>query len=167
MPNILIEENKVYGIDCTSAIWATDEIHDVYHRAGVQLKDVDFVIEDEEKLYLVEYKNANISGAANPNAFKPLEDKARISVVQKFYDSLHYLTLRNKTKSRDYIYIVEGPKIDRTMRKKLRNSLKNALPFALQDQISNNAELIQEVAVLSIDEWNAHRVYGRFPVVKL
>ena len=64
MPNILIEENGVYGIDCTHAIWATDTIHDEYHRAGIHMNDVDFVIENDSNLLLVEYKNANIPGTS-------------------------------------------------------------------------------------------------------
>ena len=35
------------------------------------LKDTDFVIESNTTIYLVEYKNANIPGAANPEAFRP------------------------------------------------------------------------------------------------
>lgn len=47
MPNALIEEKKNYGIDCRNAIWASDEIHTVYHSCGLPeiLCDADFVVE--------------------------------------------------------------------------------------------------------------------------
>ena len=35
MSLILEEENGVYGLDCTNAVWATDEIHARYHKAGL------------------------------------------------------------------------------------------------------------------------------------
>ena len=31
MNHILAEENGVYGLDCTNAVWATNEIHEKYH----------------------------------------------------------------------------------------------------------------------------------------
>lgn len=45
MPGILIEEHKHYGIDCKTAIWATDEIKKTYNESGVNvLSDADFAI---------------------------------------------------------------------------------------------------------------------------
>ena len=58
MNGILTEENGIYSIDCTKAVWATDRIHEDYHEAGVHLKDVDFLIENESSILMVEYKNA-------------------------------------------------------------------------------------------------------------
>lgn len=98
MSNIFIEENGVYAIDCTNALWATDKMHDDYHEAGIHINDVDFLIENESNLFMVEYKNANIVGAVNPAAFNPIEDKKVSIATRKFYDSLHYLKLLNKTK---------------------------------------------------------------------
>ena len=37
------EENGVYQIDCSAAVWSTDQIYNLYHTAGVFLKDADFV----------------------------------------------------------------------------------------------------------------------------
>lgn len=45
MEKIFVEENGVYQIEYSNAVWATDQIHDVYHDSGVQLKDSDFLIE--------------------------------------------------------------------------------------------------------------------------
>ena len=164
---IFAEEHGVYQIDCSNAVWATDQIHEVYHNAGVQLKDSDFLLEDTETLYLVEYKNANVSNAEKPDAFKPEEDKMVNKVVQKFYDSLHYLYLMNKTKPLVYIYVLEYPKGDVITRKRLRNRMKQKLPFELQNNIGQGKRLIEKVDVLSIDEWNAHEKYGAFPITQI
>lgn len=80
MQNILVEENGCYYIDCSKAIWSTDEINSIYKEAKLHLNDVDFVIETENILILIEYKNANIEQAAKPNAFNPSDNKR----VEKF-----------------------------------------------------------------------------------
>lgn len=167
MSKIFAEENGIYQIDCSKAVWATDQIHEIYHNAGVQLKDSDFLVEDQESLYLIEYKNANISNAEKPDAFKPEEDKMVNKVVQKFYDSLHYLYLTNKKKPLEYIYVVEYPKGDVVTRKRLRNKMKQRLPFELQSNIGMGKKLLEKVEVLSIDEWNAHEKYGAFPITQV
>lgn len=167
MNKIFAEENGIYQIDCSNTVWATDQIHEVYHNAGVQLKDSDFLLEDTESLYLVEYKNANVSNAEKPNAFKPEEDKMVNKIVQKFYDSLHYLYLMNKTKPLEYIYVLEYPKGDVITRKRLRNRMKQKLPFELQNNIGQGKRLIEKVDVLSIDEWNTHEKYGAFPITPI
>ncbi len=162
-----VEENGVYQIDCSNALWATDELHEVYHKASVQLKDSDFLVEAEEALYMIEYKNANISNAEKPDAFKPEGDKMLNKVVQKFYDSLHYLYLKDKKKPLEYIYILEYPKGDVVTRKRLRNKMKQRLPFDLQNNIGNGKKLLEKVEVLSINEWNAHEKYGVFPITEV
>ncbi len=60
MGKIFAEENGYYNIDCTNAVWATDEINTKYHMAKCFLSDVDWIMETKEKLFLVEYKNAKI-----------------------------------------------------------------------------------------------------------
>ena len=60
------EENGQYFIDCTTALWSTDEIHKCYqdaaHTYGIIgfLCDVDFVIETQSHILLVEYKNVRL-----------------------------------------------------------------------------------------------------------
>lgn len=166
MSKIFIEENGVYMLDCTQALWATDELHEEYHRAGVPINDVDFVIENEKNIVFVEYKNANIEAAQNHyHIFNPMADKKFNNVIRKFYDSLHYLRLLNKTKPVEYIYILEYPKSDSVMRKRLRNRMKKKLPFALQDNIGKNVKLIEKVEVMSIAEWNQDDIYRRYPLL--
>ena len=166
MGKVFVEENGIFQIDCTNALWATNEVNNVFKETGNWLADVDFVIETEEKLLLVEYKNANIDGASNPEAFNPKEDKKVNNVIKKFYDTLHYLTLKNKLKPKDFIYILEYPKGDKVTRGLLRNRLQKSLPFRLQNKFKNN-RLIERLEVLSIDEWNEHSEYGAFPLTRV
>ena len=160
----MIEENGIYGLDCSAAAWATDQVNAAYHNAGVQLKDADFVIEDEQNLLVVEYKNANVRGASHPESFNPASDKKIEAVIQKFYDTLHYLHLIGKDRAAKYIYIVEAPSSDSVMRKRLRNRMQQELPFKLQENIGNGRKLIAGVDVVSIQEWNESSDYGKYPL---
>lgn len=159
---VYIEENGLYQIDFSGALWATDEVHDLYNKNGSLLSDVDFIAETSEYLLLVEYKNSNIPNAANPNAFQPQASKSIEKVARKFYDSLHYLALKQKKKPIRYIYIVETPHADNVLRGLLRNTIQLKLPFAMQ--VGQLAELIDGFEVLSIDGWNNHEEYSQFPL---
>ena len=167
MSNIFTEENGVYRIDCTNALWATDQMHASYQKAGIHINDVDFVIENESYLLMVEYKNANITEAVNPHAFNQMEDKKVSIAARKFYDSLHYLKLLDKTKPVQYIYVLEYPNGDEVTRKRLRNKLKAELPFALQKDIGSGIQLIDKVDVVSIEEWNMDENYGEYPIFQV
>ena len=162
---IFIEENGKYALDASEAEWATDCIHEQFQQAKTNLSDVDFVVETAQKLLLVEYKNALIEGCAHPEAFKPGEGKKIHSVVKKYYDSLHYLTLMGKDKPKEYIYILEYPNGDSVSRRLIRNKLKDMLPFGLQAAFANNVRQIDKVEVLSINEWNENEEYGLYPIV--
>ena len=165
MSKIFKEENGIYCIDCTKAVWATDKLNSIYDEAKIHLKDVDFIIESEEFLILVEYKNANIPGAKHPEVFNPEDNKYLNTVIQKYYDSLPYLILLNNPKPRHYIYVVEWIKSDPTARKRLRGEMKNALPFRLQENFSDTIRIIDDVNVLSIKEWNEHPIYKKYPIL--
>lgn len=170
MPQILYEEKNKYGINCGKAIWASDEMHNIYHSCGLPdiLADADFVIETEEYILLIEYKNANVAEAlAHSNhttPYDPFENNKFNKIVRKYYDSLHYLRLMGKEKPIHYIFVLEYPKGDSTSRKMLRNRLKKRLPFQLQEQFASGVKLIDSVSVLSINEWNADSYYGQFPI---
>jgi len=163
---IYTEENNVYQIDCSKALWSSDCIHEVYHQSNVQLSDVDFIIEDENKIMLVEYKNANIPNAVNPGGFNPCEDKKINSILRKYYDSLHYLGLVEKTKPKEYIYILEYPNGDSTSRRMLRNRIKPYLPFNLQNNMHKPEKMISKFSILSIEEWNNDEIYRNYPITK-
>lgn len=173
MPDLLIEEKRNYGIDCTKAIWATDEIHDIYHACGIPhiLSDADFAVEIEEYILLIEYKNANIAAARThvkaEDEYNPFDQKKFDKIVKKFYDSFIYLYLKQKTKPIQYIFVLEYPKGNSTSRKLLRNKLKERLPFKMQQRVNSGVKLIDAVEVLDISEWNNHSVYGKYPIVEM
>ena len=169
MPNILIEEKGKYGIDCTEAVWATDEVHKLYHQSKLsRLCDTDFLIETEDHIFLVEYKNANVPEALAhvkvDDEYNPFNEKKFDTLIRKYYDTLHYLRLRNKMKTTKYIFVVEYPKGDSTSRKLLRNRMKKQLPFRLQTDMGVLEPLIDEVAVVNIQEWNDNPIYGIYPI---
>lgn len=164
MKKIFVEENGVFQFDCTKAKWATDQLHHEYHNSGVHLSDVDFLIEDEAALFMVEYKNADIPNAANPSAFNPEECKRFTGLVHKFYDSLHYLHLLGKTVPVKYICVLEYPNGDQVTRKRLRDRLHKELPFSLQENMATGRKLIEAVDVVSIEEWNENEIYGKYPI---
>lgn len=172
MEKLFIDENGEYGLDCSKAIWATDQMHQIYHEASVPLSDVDFVIEDVGAvMMLIEYKNANTKKAIEMShktkPFDPMEETKIYSVIRKFYDSCHYLYLLGKLKPVQYIYVVETPADDSTMRKRLRDKMKTLLPFALQQNMDTGIKLIEKVDVVSIKEWNEDSTYGKYPFVKI
>lgn len=167
MDKIFIEENGVYGLLYEKAIWATDQMHEEYHKAGLALSDADFLLENEENILIVEYKNANIEGASCASAFKPENDKKFNNSIRKFFDSLHYLRLLAKNKPVVYVYVLEYPNGDSVTRKRLRERMKKHLPFALQENMNTGIKLIEKVDVVSIEEWNSNKVYGMYPIVKI
>lgn len=167
MSKIFKEENHIYQIDFTPALWATDSLHTIFHNGKIELSDVDFIAETETEILLVEYKNATIPNAVNPVAFNPNDDKKISQVVNKYYDSLTYIHAIGKPmdKRKVYIYILEYPNGDNITRRGIRNRLQGKLPFLLQQQNEFAYKLIDELQVLSINEWNEE--YCSFPLKKI
>ena len=162
MSRIFVEENGIYGMDCSNAIWASDEIHQFYHQAKVHLSDADFIIETDTELLIVEYKNAVFPGVKKPE-YNPFEDKKLNTILRKYYDTLHFLTLAKKDGPKKYVLIIEAPNSDVVMRNRLKNLLVEQLPFRLQEQMNTGVRLIDDVEVLSISEWNSHERYKEYP----
>lgn len=42
--------------------------------------------------------------------------------------------------------------------------MKLELPFALQEKIGNGRKLIEKLDVVSIEEWNKDKDYGKYPI---
>lgn len=166
MDKIFIEENNYYQIDLTDSIWATDKLNQIFTDAKVQLSDVDFVAETENEILFIEYKNSNIPNAIAPQAFKPGDDKSINRVVRKYYDSLTYINALNKdsNKRKIYIYILETPNVDSVTLKRLCFKLKNKLPFKLQTDNKFDKKIIDDVKVVSINDWN--KLYPNFPLTQ-
>ncbi|MEF9960982.1 MAG: hypothetical protein RR776_13570 [Niameybacter sp.] len=171
---IFIEENEQYQFDFSQAIWATDQLNDIFHTNHQMWSDADFVTEylsgtqdANIKLLFVEYKNSDISTAVNPGAFNPASDKKVNNVVRKFLDSLSYMMATGKERKNYYVYIVEFPNSDSVTRRLLREKIAQRLPFEFQTQSQFQSELISRFEVLSIEEWNNHDEYSKFPITSI
>lgn len=165
MSQIFRDENHSCEIDFSVTEWATDQLNSIFHRAKLSiLHDVDFVAETEHEILLVEYKNANLSNAAKPEAFRPWEDKSLNNVARKYYESQYFLqaTQHGKQKTRRYVYILECVNGDSVLRNRVRELLAERLPFLLQQQVKMPEKMIDSLEVLSIAEWN--KKYSQFPL---
>lgn len=160
----LTEENGFYAIDCSQSLWATDEHHEKYNRLTVSLlTDADWLIETSDELLIIEYKNGNTPNQTK--SFNPNKDEYIRKVARKFYDTLHYLTIINKTKPKKYYYVLEYPKSDSVTNKIIREKIAKLLPFRLQDSMDTGISIIDSFNVLSIKEWNES--FPDFPIRKL
>lgn len=163
MPNqIFVEENRNYQIDFSSANWASDDANRALRK--FQLQDVDWIVETDDGILMVEYKNSCVERASNPSAFerKVRSDEHYLKIAHKFFDSLTFLILHNKNLANlKYVYIVEFSLADSTLRKRMRQKIKQKLPFESNNDLAY--PLISEFSVLSIDEWNLQ--YPQFPLI--
>lgn len=166
MSVIFKDENASWQIDFSSAIWATDNLHKIFAivKDGF-LSDVDFVAEDEDYVLFVESKNSNFKDASHD--FNPLEREKIINVARKYYDSLVYIRslLQERNKKKIYIYLLEARHGDSTLRKRVRNRLKDRLPFKLQRDDRLCEKMIDDFDVLSFAEWNTR--FKQFPAKRL
>lgn len=161
MNKIFQEENNQYQIDFSNALWASDQAHNALNDLG--LKDVDWIVETNDGIIFVEYKNANIPNAVNPNAFetKIQTDKHYLDIAHKFYDCLSFVLLHEKKiTNMKYLYIMERTIDDSTLRRMLKTKIAAKLPFSLQSNFG--VKLIDEFDVLSIAEWNEK--FSEFPL---
>lgn len=159
---VLTEENGYYEIDCSKAVWATDEHHNLYHEyTAAMLSDVDWIIETKDRVLFVEYKNGKVY--SSNQSFNPCEEKNINKVAKKYYDSLHYTSMMKKNKMIDYIYVLEFPDDDKAIRNSLRLKIAQKLPFRLQNNVTGK-KLINDFSIVSINEWNEN--YPDFPITR-
>lgn len=164
MASIYIDENKTVQIDCSAALWSSEDWHNLKDKFTNTLCDADWIIENERYLIVVEYKNACIRGAKKSKNFKPLSKIDNL--VSKYLDTLHYLNILDKHKPRQYVCVLEYEASEGTSRGLMREKLKNRL-FSLQEADWAKAKLIDSVLVLSVEEWNSHAEYSRFPILPI
>ena len=168
LKKIFTDENPPsIQIDFSNALWATNELQEIFRRAKPSLNDVDFVVETDTEFIFVECKNSNRVDAKNPDAFNPLENKLIDNIARKYFDSLMFYHFLNKTKNKRKIfcYILESKLGSLTMRNQAKNILVDKLPFKLQKQNNFPNKMIDEFQVLSFDEWNLK--FPQFPLKRL
>lgn len=166
MSIIFKDENESWQIDFSSAIWATDKLNETFSRVKSSLlSDVDFVAEVDDFVLFVESKNSNFK--ESKNHFDPRDEEKMKSIARKYYDSSVYVRslIKDRSKRKIYIYLLETRNGDSVLRKSVRNRIKNILPFKLQrsDRLCEN--MIDEFDVLSFDEWNKR--FKQFPAKRL
>ncbi|MCL2054012.1 MAG: hypothetical protein FWG90_06180 [Oscillospiraceae bacterium] len=171
MSKIFYDEHGRYQINLNAAKYAVGDLHEKYKTIGNFLSDVDWIAETDTEIFLIEYKNSAVQGIAEDEGFraKLKGDNYRIfldSLKKKFYGSTYYLYSCQKCKPLTYIVILEARflKHNDNLRKRILASIKKHLPFGLQElklpEIKDN--LINDVKVLSIQEWNEQ--YPMFPL---
>lgn len=164
--NVFVDENKQFWFDFSKALWASNELNDKYKKIQSVLNDVDFIVETDQNILFIEYKNSDVTGAANPQAFaiKITSDKHYMQIAKKYYGSILYALACNLQKSYRYIYILECALAGSTDRLRLRNKIGAKLPFQLQKGPEFKLRLINDFEILSISEWNANPIYAQFPI---
>ena len=110
-------------------------------------------------------KNSNFKEAKNK--FNPHETEKIISVARKYYDSLVYIRslIEDRSKKKIYIYLLESRNGDTTLRKSVRNRLKDRLPCKLQKNDRLYETMIDDFDVINLDEWNKR--FKQFPAQRL
>ena len=164
MKQIFTDEHKGFTIDLSNAIWATDQIHKIFHKAKLAiLCDVDYVAETNNELLLIEYKNYNHRNKIKENDFDPKDDKKITNVARKYFDSLNYLRAINKGigKKKIYIYILESPLGSPRTEYGVDKLLRKRLPFLLSKNSEMNEPMIDELCVINVSGWN--KKYPQYP----
>lgn len=151
---VVVEENGHFQFDCIAAEMVV-ELHSVMKR--LPLSDVDFIAQMNQEILFVEYKNANVPGAAEPHAMlgKIRHGDFYTKIAKKFYDSLLlYWTLHGQDPERPikYILLIEAPLIDKKMRRQLTLKIGKQLPFEIEGKTTGNS-MITAFEVVDLDEW--------------
>lgn len=160
---ILLDENKQYKFDFSDLeyVWDTHEI-----TTSTMLSDVDFITETNTEVLFIEYKNANIKGAKNPDAMltKVKHEDFYKRIARKYYDSLLIFWACNGNKKNlpiVYVLLVEHPLIDKKLRRKLQLKIGKQLPLNLKGERIKR-EMLSKFEVCNLEEWKE-----KFPQVKI
>ena len=110
---ILQDENGKVQFDFSNAL-GVFEPHELASMYSEYISDVDFVIEEEQRIICLEYKNASVKNAANAEVFqrKLVGEKFWKRVAKKFYGTVFLIWACNKKSSgeTDRIYFIDRNK---------------------------------------------------------
>lgn len=164
---ILWDENKNTKFDFTSAV-DVFEPHELANLYSDYLSDVDFVVEEEEKLICLEYKNTNLPNVDNPQAFyqKLVEEKFWNNMTKKFYGTMFLVWACNKNpadKPVQYVLLIENdPVMDNALKKKVVMKMKGQLPFKYSERSEIQRKVIDEFSLIDLKEWKEK--YPQYPI---
>jgi hypothetical protein len=160
---VLVDENKRYEFDFSASEYVL-EMHDLTN--NIMLSDVDFITETDKEVLFIEYKNASIEGAVNPNGMlaKIKGEDFYKKIARKYYDSLLLFWAckgNEKELPITYVLLIEHPIIDKKLRKQLKLKIANQLPFKLKEK-QIQREVISNFEVYNLEEWKE-----KFPQIKI
>ena len=152
---ILLDENKQYKFDFSKSKYVLN-IHEMTSKTTM-LSDVDFITATEKEVIFIEYKNANIANAKNPDAMlnKTNTEAFYKKIARKYYDSLFIFWACDKNEKNMpiiYILLIEHPMMDKKIRKMLKEKIKKQLPFNLKDERITRT-IISDFDVCNLEEW--------------
>jgi len=165
------DESKAYEINLEAATWSMGEaLQDKFKAAGSFLNAVDWIVEIDNALLLIEFKNYSRPETiiehqdSNQGAKRKFRDKLYENVLRKYYFSSYYLFACGQRKVVNYVLVVETPNLDSVIGKRAQASIQRRLPFDLQNNAEITGVLIDFFKVLSISDWN--ELYPMFPLYK-
>ena len=164
---ILWDENKKMKFDFSNAL-DVFEPHELASLYSEYLSDVDFVLEEKEKLICLEYKNSNVENADAPEAFKQKIAGAEFwkRIAKKFYGSLLLIWACNKNQSDkpvQYILLMESnPSMDTSLKKTFIMKMMHQLPFKYNSRSEIQRKMIDEFVLLDLKEWKER--YPQYPI---
>lgn len=148
----------------------SEKFDDNRHRLSHCMSAVDFVVELEKALLLIEVKNVNRGIRAQNDCAKYLRKIAEGSpfidpLVRKFRDTLLYLHCEERVvKPIRCIVYLELPKDAKYPLAPLTSLLSNSLPLLGTKRTGRwKRELAESAAILDRETWN--RIFDLFPVV--
>lgn len=147
------------------------EPHDLANMYSEYLSDVDFVIEDKEKLICLEYKNGNIKNAKNPEALKQKTDTEVFwkKIAKKFYGTMFLVWACNKNqaeKTVQYVLLLEcNPGLDNALKKRFVMKMVRQLPFKYNSHNKIHKRVIDDFCLVDFNEWREK--YPQYPIYNM
>ncbi len=164
---ILWDENKKMKFDFSKAL-DVFEPHELANLYSEYLSDVDFVVEEKEKLICLEYKNSNVKNADKPEAFnrKLAGEEFWKKIAKKFYGTLFLIWACNRNQSEkpiQYILLMESnPSMDATLKKRFTMKMMRQLPFKYNTRSEIQRKIIDEFNLADLKEWEEK--YPQYPI---
>ncbi len=152
-----------------------EKFDDRRHGLSHCMKAVDFIVEDGEKLLLIEIKDPDEVQT------RPISDDVRQRVlrgfrsrivhhdlaseaVRKFRDTFIYLWAQEKLQGKTihYYLLIAFQALDKALLLNLQDQLKRDLPAKAVQPASWKRNIVEKVGVFNLETWNEH--LQRYPV---
>lgn len=167
---VLQDENGKMQFDFSNAfdVFIPHELASMYSE---YLSDVDFVIEEKERLICLEYKNANIQNAANSEVFqrKIAGEQFWKKIAKKFYSTVFLIWACDRNQQEkpiQYILLMEtNPSMDSALKKRFTAKMMNQLPFLYKNKTEIKRKVIDEFMLADLKEWNEK--YPQYPIYEV